>query len=135
MSSLAFSCLRKYIKFLRETEYCGRNLAFLRPYLSEMQNTSGVVLMSYSAFKSNPPNEFKVNKEGSDSIRLPNNSLVTIISDKEEFTNTEKTNMVKTISDLEAFRSQILNRPLLLLVTCGKHVPHGQRYATQILHS
>ena len=91
--------------------------------------------MSYSAFKSNPPNEFKVNKEGSDSIRLPNNSLLTIISDKEEFTNTAKTNVVKTIGDLEAFRSQILNRPLLLLVTCGKHVPHGQRYATQILHS
>ena len=95
-----------------------------------MQNTSGVVLISYSDFKSNPPNEFKVNKEGADSILLPNNSLVTIISDKEEFTNSAKTNIVKTISDLEAFRSQIFNRPLLLLVTCGKHVPHGQRYVS-----
>lgn len=100
-----------------------------------MQNTSEVVLISYSAFKSNPPNEFKVNKSGSDSVRLPDNSHVTIISDKDEFANTTKTNIVQTISDLEAFRNQILNRPLLLLITCGKHVPHGQRLVSLLLRS
>ena len=96
-----------------------------------MQSSPEVVLISYSAFKSVPPNEFRVTNSGpdtSDNTRLPDNPQVTIISDKEEFTNTSKTNIVKTASDLEGFRNQILNRPLLLFVTCGKHVPHGQRY-------
>jgi len=98
-----------------------------------MQSSPEVVLISYSAFKSVPPNEFRVNKSSSDNTCLPDNTQVTIISDKEEFTNTTKTSSVKTISDLEAFRNQILNRPLLLFVTCGKHVPHGQRYVSRIL--
>lgn len=92
-----------------------------------MQSTSEVALISYSVFKSNPPNEFRVSKSGAESIRLPDSTQVTIVSDKEEFTNTTKTNIVQTTSDLEAFRNQIFNRPLLLFVTCGKHVPHGQR--------
>lgn len=97
-----------------------------------MQSSPEVVLISYSVFKSVPPNEFRVNKSGPDNMRLPDNTQVTIISDKEEFTNTPKTNIVKTTSDLDAFRNQILNRPLLLFVTCGKHVPHGQRYVSQV---
>ena len=93
-----------------------------------MQSSPEVVLISYSAFESVPPNEFLVTNSGPDNTRLPDNTQVTIISDKEGFTNTSKTNIVKTASDLEGFRNQILNRPLLLFVTCGKHVPHGQRY-------
>ena len=93
----------------------------------KMQNSSEVVLVSYSAFKSNPPNEFKLNKDGAEVLRLPDSSQVTIISDKQELSNTDKINLVKTTSELDAFRSQLFNRPLLLLVTCGKHVPHGQR--------
>lgn len=99
-----------------------------------MQSSPEVVLISFSVFKSVPPNEFRVNKSGPDDthVRLPDNTQVSIISDKEEFTNTLKTNIVKSTSDLEAFRNQILNRPLLLFVTCGKHVPHGQRYVLQL---
>ena len=93
----------------------------------EMQNSSEVVLVSYSAFKSNPPNEFKLHKDGAEILRLPDSSQVTIISDKQELSNTDKINLVKTTSELDAFRNQLFNRPLLLMVTCGKHVPHGQR--------
>lgn len=102
-------------------------------YSFEMQSSPEVVLISYSAFKSVPPNEFRVTNSGPDNTRLPDNTKVTIISDKEELTNTSKTNIVKTASDLEGFRNQILNRPLLLFVICGRHVPLGQRYVLQLL--
>ena len=78
----------------------------------EMQNSSGVVLVSYSAFKSNPPNEFKLNKDGAEVVRLPDSSQVTIISDRQELSNTDKINLVKTTSELDAFRNQLFNRPL-----------------------
>ena len=97
-----------------------------------MQSSPELVLISYSAFKSVPPNEFRVDKSAPDNTSLPDNTQVTIISDNEEFTNTSKTNIVKTASDLDSFRNQILNHPLLLYVTCGKHVPHGQRYVLHI---
>lgn len=61
--------------------------------------------MFYLVFKSNFLNEFKVNKEGFDSICFFNNFFVMIISDKEEFINIVKINMVKIISDLEVFCS------------------------------
>lgn len=92
-----------------------------------MQASPEVVLISYSAFKSNPPNEFRLNENGTVTLKLPEKAQVTIISDKQELCNTPKTNIVKTVSDLQVFRGQLFNRPLLMLVTCGKHVPHGQR--------
>ena len=78
-----------------------------------MQSSPEVaVLISYLAFKSVPPNEFRVTNSGPDNTHLPDNKQVTIISDKEEFANTSKTNIVKTASDLRSFRNQILNCPL-----------------------
>lgn len=93
----------------------------------EMQGSPEVVLVSYSAFKANAPDEFRQNQNGIESLRLPDSTQVTIISDKQEFSNTPKVNLVTTVGELDAFRNQIFNRPLLLLATCGKHVPHGQR--------
>ena len=93
----------------------------------EMQGSPEIALVSYSAFKSNPPNEFRQNETGTDNLRLPDSTQVTIISDKQELSNTPKINIVKTVSELDALRNQIFNRPLLLFVTCGRHVPHGQR--------
>ena len=96
-----------------------------------MQNSPELVLISYSSFKSNPPKDFMFNFKGDNdstvNVKFPDRTQVTIISDKDEFSNVAKTTAVKTLTDLESFRKQIFDRPLFLLVICGKHVPRGQR--------
>ena len=64
-------------------------------HVLKMPGSPEIVLVSYSSFKSNPPNEFRQNKTGTDNLRLPDSAQVTIISDKQELSNTPKTSPEK----------------------------------------
>lgn len=87
-------------------------------------NSSEIVLISDSTFKSNPPAEFLSKGKN---LTVPDSSIITVINDKIEFSNTPKANLVGSLSELDDVRRQITSRPLMLSVTCGKHVPRGQR--------
>jgi len=89
-------------------------------------NCKEIVLIAEPTFQSSSPSCF-IGKDPTNGIQAPTSLAATVIADKSQFSNYNKCVTVETFEDLEEVRRQVCDRPLVLMVTCGKHVPMGQR--------
>ncbi|XP_032235366.2 uncharacterized protein LOC116601144 [Nematostella vectensis] len=86
---------------------------------------SEIFLIPETTFNSFPPKCFQPSSSGE--IETPRSSVVTVIGDSKDFSNFPKISVVTSLADIEEVRHQIYRRPLVFKVTCGKHVPMGQK--------
>ena len=69
---------------------------------------------------------YDVFQQNTGKIFSPDGS-VNIFSKDEKFSDSSNVVQVKTEAELEQLRIDVSTKPTMLHVTCGKHVPHGQR--------
>ncbi|XP_031567626.1 uncharacterized protein LOC116302470 [Actinia tenebrosa] len=88
-------------------------------------NQNSVILIAESTFRSFPPN--CLIRGENDALSIAPSSVATVISSDVEFSNFPKCSVVQSVGNVEDIRRQICSKPLVLTVSCCKHVPQGQR--------
>lgn len=97
-------------------------------------NCKEVILIAEPTFKATPPSCF-IGKEQNGCIKPPSSLAATVITEDDKLNNCSKCITVETVEELDEVQRQVCERPLVLMVTCGKHVPMGQRFVCSFICS
>lgn len=96
-------------------------------YFAMSDNIKEIIIVAESTFKASPPSCFMNEKEQNGGVHPPSMVAATVVTSDDQIGNYTKFTEVETMEDVEQARRQLCGTPLVFTVTCGKHVPMGQR--------